>query len=229
MGDRDDDADDAGTTPTLPPDHETHLDRNRRVWGRWSDHYTLSEQDFEPLREATMVRLDLAPGDRVLDVGCGPGVNFAYLRERVGSSGKVLGIDYSPQMVERARDRVSEAGWENVEVVRADATTADLGEGFDAAVATLSLSVMPAPERTLRNIHDSLAPGGRLAVVDLRPIPSGPLRLFNPLISRLLRLVANWNADANVEDALRETFGEFEHLERGFGGTVFAAVVRKPA
>lgn len=209
------------------PDHEAHLDRNRRVWDRWSDHYALSESDFQPMREAAMARLGLRPGDRVLDIGCGPGVNVEFLRERVGPSGEVVAVDYSPKMVEKARARVAENGWENVTVVRADATTADLGDGFDAAVATLSLSVMPDPRLAVENVHASLDPGATVAVFDVGTIPDGPLRVLNPVLSRALRLVANWNPDGDVEGAIRDVFDRVEPIERQFAGTTFTAIAHR--
>lgn len=201
-----------------------HLARSRRVWDRWSHRYGLSERDFEPVRVRAIERLDLAAGDRVLDVGCGPGVNFTSLREAVGSSGEVVGIDYSPGMVERARARVGDRGWENVAVRRADATTATLGSGFDAATATLSLSVMPDVDRAVANVHSALPGDGRLAVVDLRPVPSGPARALNPLIRRCLRWVANWNPDGDVVASLRATFETVEVYETRAAGTAFAAL-----
>ena len=208
--------------------HEAHLQRSRRVWDRWSDHYGLSESDYEPMRETAIEHLDLDPGDAVLDVGCGPGVNFEFLRDAVGPEGRVVALDYSSGMVDRARDRVADHGWENVTVRRVDATRADLDTAsFDAALATLSLSVMPSPEMAVERVHEALRPGGRLAVFDLRPFPSGPLRLANPLLVRALRLVANWNADADVPTAVASAFGDCEVVETYFAGANYTAIATR--
>jgi len=209
------------------PEHGDHLARSRRVWDRWSDHYGLSERDFEPMREAAIDRLDLGAGDRVLELGCGPGVNFERIRRDVGESGRLVAVDYSPGMVERARRRVEEAGWENVEVVRADATTADLGEGFDAALATLSLSVMPDVRAAAENAHRSLAPGGRFVVFDLRPVPTGPLRVLNPVLWRFFRTFANWNPDGDVPAALAAVFDRSEVVDTYAAGVAYTAVADK--
>lgn len=206
-----------------------HLERSERVWNRWANHYGLSESDFAPMREAAIDRLDLAPGDDVLDVGCGPGVNFEVVREVVGSSGSILAVDYSPNMVERARKRVAEHGWDNVEVREADATTAALGEGFDAAVSTLALSVMPNVEAAVRNVHGSLAPGAGFAVFDLRSVPNGPFRIVNPILRPLLRWLANWNPDGDVLAALESLFDDVEVGETYAGGIAFSALARRAA
>ncbi|MHC3436569.1 class I SAM-dependent methyltransferase [Natrialbaceae archaeon A-gly3] len=208
------------------PAYEAHLERSRRVWDRWSDWYAMSERDFEPIREAAIDRLDLEEGDRVLDVGCGPGVNFAYIREQIGAGGRLVAVDYSPAMVAKARDRIDEHGWENVEVHRADATTVDFEESFDAATATLSLSVMPDVHRTLENVHRLLRPGSPLAVVDVRPAPSGPVRLLNPLIRRFFCWYANWNSDNDVLEALEAIFEECAVVETALGGVSYTAICR---
>lgn len=206
---------------------DRHLARSERVWNRWANHYGLSESDFAPMREAAMDRLDLQPGDAVLDLGCGPGVNFEYVRDSIGPSGAIVAVDYSPRMVERARERVAEGGWDNVEVREADATTADVGADFDAAVSTLALSVMPDIEGAVRNVHGALAPGAGLAVFDLRPVPAGPLRIVNPLLRPALRWVANWNPDGDVLAALETVFDDVAVGETYAAGIGFSALARR--
>ena len=208
-------------------DHAAHLERSRTVWDRWSDWYGLSERDFEPIREAAIDRLELQPGDRVLEVGCGPGVNFERVRREIGPEGELVAVDYSPGMIENARVRIEEHGWENVQVRRADATTVEFDDSFDAALATLSLSVMPDIPRATEAIYRSLAPGGSLAVVDIRPFPSGPARVLNPLVWRFLRWYANWNPDGDVFDALATVFDESEVVDTNFMGTSYTVICRK--
>lgn len=204
-----------------------HLDRSRRVWDRWSDHYGLSEQDFAPYREAAMDHLALSGGETVLDLGCGPGVNFGTLREAVGGTGRVVGVDLAPGMVRRARDRIEANGWANVEVVRGDGTRLPVGpERVDAAVATLSVSTMPDLPTVLAGVRDALAPGGRFVTFDIRPAPSGPARLLNPLVAPVLRRVANWNPEGDLAAALAATFETSEVVASYWGGFTFTAVSR---
>lgn len=132
-------------------------------------------------------------------------------------------------MIRKARARVADHGWNNVTVTRADATTADLGGPYDAAIATLSLSVMPDVERAVRNLFDSLAPGGRLGVLDIRPVPHGPVRLLNPLLRAFLRWYANWNPTGDVPASIEAVFGAFEEFERSMAGATYSGLARKPA
>lgn len=215
--------------PEAELEYRDHLQRSETVWDRWSDWYGLSERDFEPLREALIARLDLETGDRVLEVGCGPGVSLELLRDAVGDEGRVVAVDYSPEMVAKARERVAAHGWENVAVERADATTADLGGPYDAAIATLALSVMPDVERAIRNVHSALEPGAPIGVLDLQPFPSGPLRAFNPLLRRFLRWYANWNPDGDVRATVGESFEGADGVETHMLGTAYTLVAtRRP-
>ena len=207
----------------IDDEHAAHLERSRRVWDRWSDWYGMSERDFEPIREAAIDRLDLQRGDRVLEIGCGPGVNFERIRNDIGPDGELVAVDYSPGMLENARERIEDHGWENVAVRRADATTV----AFDAAIATLALSVMPDVRRAAATVHRSLRPGARFAVVDVRPVPSGPLRVLNPLIRRFFRWYANWNPDGDVVGSLEAVFRSCEVVDTHFAGTAYTVVCEK--
>ena len=220
---------DSGSDATTPADdrYEAHLERSRTVWDRWSDHYGMSERDFEPIREAAIDRLGLETGDRVLEIGCGPGVNFERLRSEIGSDGELVAVDYSPGMLEKARERIEIHRWENVRVLRADATTVEFDDPFDAALATLSLSVMPDARRAAETVYRSLVPGARLAVVDVRPFPSGPARVLNPLVRRFLRWYANWNPDDDVAESLDDVFDTFEIVGTHFLGTAYTVVCEK--
>lgn len=206
-----------------------HLERSRRVWDRWSSRYGSSERDFAPMHDAAVAALGLAAGDTVLEIGCGPGTNLARLHERVGPTGRIVAVDLSPAMVDRARERAREHDFENVDVVRADASSVAFEpEQFDAALASLSLSVMPDPGAAAERVHDALVPGGRFVVFDLRLVPSGPLRVVNPLLSVFYRWFANWNADADVEAALAATFDDVAIEETYATGAAYRAVARRP-
>ena len=108
-------------------------------------------------RESTFRRrgveaLELEPGEAVLELGCGPGNSLGRLREAVGPEGRVVGVDYSEGMVERAAGRVEAEGWQNVGAVRGDATRLGVRAGrFDAVYASMSLTAMPDRKSTRLN------------------------------------------------------------------------------
>lgn len=213
---------------TADDDHEAYLERSRQKWDRWSRIYGINERDTEPIRREMIDLLELEPGDAVVEVGCGPGVNFELLREAVGSEGRVLGIDYSPEMLARARERIDEHGWENVEVRREDATRADLDpESFDAAVAAQALSAMPDVRAVVDLVHDALRPGGRLGVYGVRLVPSGRATVLNPFILRFYRWFANWNDEEEVLAELERAFEDVDVVSTYALGTNYVAAATK--
>lgn len=204
-----------------------HLERSRAVWDRRSDSYDRDERELASQRETAIDHLDLEAGDRVLEVGCGPGTNFERIVCEIGDTGSLLAVDYSPEMVERARERVADGGWDTVEVREADATTAEVGDGFDAALAVLAMGVMPDKRRAVENVYDSLRDGGTFVVFDVRPVPAGPGRILNPLLRRYFRWYANWNPDGDVEAAVADVFDESEVVETYVGGVGYTVLARK--
>ncbi|KTG10665.1 alkanonic acid methyltransferase [Haloprofundus marisrubri] len=137
------------------------------------------------LRERTAAALDPQAGDTVVEMGCGTGANFAYLRERVGDSGTVVGVDFSPGMLAVARDRVVREKWENVHVVRGDATQPPV-EHTDAVVASFVSGMLADPAAVVDDWADLVGPGGRLALLDLarstRPAGRPLNALFHGLV-----------------------------------------------
>jgi ubiquinone/menaquinone biosynthesis C-methylase UbiE len=124
---------------------------------------------YADARARAIELLELAPGGRVLDVACGTGANFELIERRIGSSGELVGVDLTPQMLSKARARVARAGWSNVRLREADVNTLDLsslGAPFDAALCTLGLSVIPDWERAWETMLAAVRPGGRVAIMD---------------------------------------------------------------
>ena len=152
---------------------------------------TSGEPVYRVGRRIGVELLGLRPGDVVADLGCGTGLNFALLQQRIGPTGRVVAVDASPAMLAQAGARVRAAGWTNVTLVCADAQTlaADTvraGGGVDAAIATYALSLMPrwrdAWTALLRCCRDE----ARVAVVDLRvPDAAPPGRGLARLAGRL--------------------------------------------
>lgn len=99
-----------------------------------------------PLRRRVIRLLDLGPGDHVLDMGSGTGASFEALREAVGPTGRVTGVELSEEMAAVARERIADHGWTNVEVIVGDARTAPLPDAVDGILFFLvhDLTRMPA-------------------------------------------------------------------------------------
>ena len=79
--------------------------------------YDLELAAFEPIRRKAIERLQLTPGDAVLDVGCGTGLSFGLLQRAIGACGHIVGIEQCPEMLAKARQRVTDQGWTNVTLI----------------------------------------------------------------------------------------------------------------
>lgn len=99
-------------------------------YGRWATLYDGLAR-FTPgigrLRREAVAALELDAGDTVLDLGCGTGANLPYLREAVGPTGTVVGVDLTRGMLDRAQRLVDASGWGNVHVVQGDARRPPVG------------------------------------------------------------------------------------------------------
>jgi ubiquinone/menaquinone biosynthesis C-methylase UbiE len=144
----------------------------QQFYGQWADLYDAlarSTPGLGNLRAKATDTLSLEPGDTVVEMGCGTGANLPYLRERVGPEGRVVGVDFTQGMLARARDRIDRENreeWQNVHLVRADATEIEFREPPDAILATFVVGMLADPEEAVNRWADVLAPGGRLALLD---------------------------------------------------------------
>ena len=118
-----------------------HARRAARAYGAAADHYRLPSLGFwDRFGAATVSRLGLAAGDRVLDLCCGAGASAIPAARAVGSTGHVLGIDVAAPLLELARARAAGECLANVEFRHGDATCADLPAScFDAVICVFGL------------------------------------------------------------------------------------------
>lgn len=120
------------------------------------------------MRRRRLVREALAPapGERILDMGCGPGFYAAELLVDVGDEGSIVGVDTSPAMLAVAARRTG--GRPNADFREGDATALPVGDGeFDAALSVQVLEYVADTTAALRELRRALRPGGRLVVWDV--------------------------------------------------------------
>lgn len=116
--------------------------------------------------------LGLHVGATVVDLACGTGLNFALLERAIGPEGRIVGVDLTDAMLARARHRAEGNGWTNVRLVQADAAGYVFPARVDAVLSTYALTQVPGREQAVAHAAAALAPGGRLAVLDLK-LPAG--------------------------------------------------------
>jgi demethylmenaquinone methyltransferase/2-methoxy-6-polyprenyl-1,4-benzoquinol methylase len=169
------------------------------------------------IRRQAVSRLQLKPGERVLEVGCGTGRNLSLLSEAVGPEGHIYGVDISEGMLAEARALCERQGWHNVTLRQSDAALYQVPEPVDAVLFSLSFATMPHHREVLRHAWKQLRPGGRLVIMDAR-LPSGIAgKLLRPTTILTMKLTVLGNPDIRPWDELRELTDDLDYEEMQLG------------
>lgn len=129
----------------------------------------LSFHSEEPLKT-----LEVAPGSRIIDVGCGWGDTAIQLARRTGPSGYVLGLDCCEGFLDKGRGDAAAEGLEHVEFVAADVERYPFEPEFDLAFSRFGMMFFQNPVVAMKNIRRALKPGGRLVFIVWRGIEDNP-------------------------------------------------------
>ena len=148
---------------------------NETMGPTWVELRERLDAEIEPFGAAAMRALAPAPGERILDIGCGCGQTSWQLAERTGPAGTVGGFDLSRTMLELARGRPASLDTAPPSFIEGDAQVANLGTGFDAVFSRFGWMFFSDPTAAFANIRKSLRPGGRLAMVTWRTLAENPL------------------------------------------------------
>ena len=215
-----------------------YYDRMAGVYDR------IAEAPYRVARREAVRQLALEPGDRVLDLACGTGVNLVLLQAAVGDAGTnarsgigVIGVDYSQGMLAQARHKIAAHGWDNVILHQADAAdlspdwlaerAPEAAEGLDAVLITLGLSVIPGWQAALLGAVAVLRPGGRMVVMDGKRL-EGWKRLFQPVVW-LIEALAGADTRRRPWEWMAEHLEDVQMDDRFLLGTVYVATGRRPA
>src|SRR5688500_13796165 len=135
---------------------------------------------LHPGRLRAIKRMNIQPGERVLEVGVGTGINLSLYPPHA----EITGIDFSDAMLEKARERAAREGLRNARLQQMDA--ADLkfaDDSFDIVYAPYLISVVPDPVQVAREMRRVCRPGGRIIILNHFLSP-------NPILSRIERLIS---------------------------------------
>jgi phosphatidylethanolamine/phosphatidyl-N-methylethanolamine N-methyltransferase len=152
-----------------------------RVYERLASVYDLTfGPTLHPGRLHARERMVIAPGDRILEVGVGTGINASLYPSHC----HVTGIDLSTSMLDKARERVARQGLRNIRLLEMDAAQLTFADNsFDIVYAPYLVSVVPDPVQVVQEMRRVCRPGGRIIILN-------HFRSANPVLSRIERAIS---------------------------------------
>lgn len=139
----------------------------------WVAQMDAMDAALAPLLEGVLDRAALAPGEHVLDIGCGAGTSTISAAEQIGDAGHILGVDISATLMAVAAERAQ--GRSNIEFQVSDAQTHEFDKaGFDCLISRLGVMFFDDPVAAFVNIAKALRPEGRMIFASWGAIPDNP-------------------------------------------------------
>jgi demethylmenaquinone methyltransferase/2-methoxy-6-polyprenyl-1,4-benzoquinol methylase len=189
-------------------------------------------QRAQRLRAVKALRLH--PGDSVIDVACGTGLNFQLLEQEVGPGGRIIGVDLTDAMLAQAQDRITTNGWRNVSLVQADAAGFEFPAEVNAILSTYAMTQVPECADVIAHGAKALCGGGRWVVLDLK-VPGhtpGWLADLGTAVVRRFAAIDEWimrRPWEAIRAAMQEELADPSWTELFFGTAFLAAGSRGPA
>jgi demethylmenaquinone methyltransferase/2-methoxy-6-polyprenyl-1,4-benzoquinol methylase len=172
--------------------------------------------------------LGLCPGDSVVDIACGTGLNFSLIEQAIGPGGRIVGVDLTDAMLAQAQHRIETNGWSNISLVQADAADFDFPTQVDAVLSTYALTQVPECGKVIAHGAAALSGGGRWVVLDLKVPDSAPRWLAQVGIAlvRPFGSIDEWIARRPweaIREAMQDALADLSWTELCFGTTFLAA------
>jgi ubiquinone/menaquinone biosynthesis C-methylase UbiE len=176
-----------------------HVDTLTELYDEFAPDYERTRVPrFRPFVKQLLRLYDTRPGSHVLDAGCGTGLAATMVAPRVGHSGRVLGVDLSPRMLEIARHKAHGYGFDQCEFVLGDMAHLDVAaESFDVVICSFAL--WRDPHALAGEFLRVLKPGGALLLQNWTSDRDGALAAYDSVASRYLD-----SAPSDISDSLRE-------------------------
>jgi demethylmenaquinone methyltransferase/2-methoxy-6-polyprenyl-1,4-benzoquinol methylase len=202
--------------------------RNAKHYDVTSRFYPVPGYPQRSQRLRAVQALGLRPGDTVVDIACGTGLNFSLIEQAVGRDGRIVGVDLTDAMLAQARHRIETTGWSNVSLVQADAAEFDFPTEVDAILSTYAMSQVPECGDVIAHGAAALSRGGRWVVLDLKAPDNVPRWLAQPGVAlvRPFASIDEWIGRRpweTIRAAMEDALTDLSWSELCFGTAFLAA------
>src|ERR1700745_8238 len=167
----------------------------------------------------------IRPGEVVVDLGSGGGLDVFLASRLVGPEGKAIGVDMTPEMIERARANAQSGGYTNVEFYLGTIDHLPLADAsVDCVISNCVINLAPDKTAVFREIARVLKPGGRLAGSDIALKKELPPAVANSLAAYVGCIAGAISIDTYREELLRAGFAHVEIVDSGADLNAYAKV-----
>jgi len=162
---------------------DLNSDKIKEIYsGRVVDRYdSFMSHFFKNFKKKAYSESSFNKGDQVLVFCCGTGLDFPYILKKIGKKGKIIGVDFSKDMLALAQGKIRKNGWDNIELIHGDVTKfrEKLSIKADSGVCTLGMSIIPDFKRAYQNLLSNVRSGGEIIIGDMQ-LASGWQARLNP-------------------------------------------------
>ncbi len=206
-----------------------------KAYRKYAENYDLAVKCYKLLglqigkyRKRTIDLLELSKGDTVVELGCGTGLNFSLVLDKIGTEGRIIGVDITDKMLEQAQKRLKENEWKNVELVQRDIAEYCFPDNVDGIFSTGAIQYCAEYDKVIKKGYNALKRGKNFVIMDFK-MSQGPARIFAPL---LLYFTSPFGADTEYikRSAWKSIEKYFENTsyQEGWGGFLYISVGKKP-
>jgi ubiquinone/menaquinone biosynthesis C-methylase UbiE len=205
-----------------------NIEMVKRKYRRNAYYYDFVTQAFSRIRLQAISQLRLKTDDTVLDFGCGTGLSFALIEQSIGPSGRIIGVELSPDMLAKAREKIARHRWKNITLLEANAEEVNLPpESVDAMLSFYTHDIMSSRRAVARAVQ-ALRRGGIFVAAGSRLVGGARGWLLDPITLAYAWTAVTLPLTVRPWRFLEERLGPFEVQEFLLGSSYIASGIKAP-
>ena len=173
-------------------------------YDRLDELFRLVGANTNAYRDFAIEALNLSPGDTVVDLGCGTGLNFSRLEKTITDKGHIIGVDLTDGMLDKAQHRITQNEWKNVKLIESDMTKYTFPTNVNGILSTFAIPIIVDDyDKVIQRAAEALCPGGHLVTLDMKKPKGWPEWVVRILASFLGRMFGGFTLQDCLDYAER--------------------------